>query len=173
VVKYLKYSPISLSADIDPFKAREVRNSPLIWKWCRQYTLISEKEQDDWIERQHSDPTIKMYSIQAGGFEGQVGVCGFTSIDRQNRNAEFSLYIAPEHQRFGYGKRALATLCRHGFEDWGFNRIWGETIERNPARDMFDKLGFKTEGRLRQSYWRKGKFIDSEIISLLFEESEL
>lgn len=109
-----------------------------------------------------------MFGIFAGGV--YVGVCGFTGIDRVNQRAEFSLYVAPEFQGRGYGKDALYTLLRHGFEDMNFVRIWGETFDENPAFSMFKKLGMIWEGTQRKSYFRNGKFINSHMVGMLREE---
>jgi RimJ/RimL family protein N-acetyltransferase len=101
---------------------------------------------------------------------GYVGVCGFTSINGPNASAEFSLYIAPEHQGKGYGRKALALLVGHGFVDFGFKRIWGEVFEGNPAMKMFHKVGFKVDGTLRSSYWKEGAWIDSHMVSILDDD---
>ena len=99
-----------------------------------------------------------------------MGVCGFTSIDHFNRRAEFSLYIAKEHQKHGYGAEALRVLFNHGFLDLGFNCIWGETFEGNPATKTFEKIGMKREGTRRQFYFKNGKMIDAHIYSVLGSE---
>lgn len=168
MIYYADCNPISLDAEIDSYVARKHRNHAEVRKWCRQYTLLSSYDQGDWILKTHEDPSIKMFAVKKG--EEQAGVCGFTSIDRHNRSAEFSLYIGPEYHLRGYGRKSLKTLLRHGFNDFGFNRIWGETFEGNPALNMFKDLGFKVEGHLRQTYFRSGKFIDSFMIGLLKED---
>lgn len=144
------------------------RNDPHIWKWCRQFTLIDGREQERWGEKISTDPTIKMFGVWVS--HDGVGVCGLTSIDRVNQTAEFSLYIAPEFQNKHYGEDALRTLCRHGFRDHNLNRIWGEVFDGNPAMTMFEKVGFKREGVLKQHYFRDGKFIDAIRIGLLRED---
>ena len=167
MIEYPEYKNVYLTPDI-PEKARIWRNDPEIWRWCRQNTLIDSHSHVMWEQEQSCDASIKMFGI-ASGFTS-IGVCGFTSIDRLNRSAEFSLYIDPDEQRKGYGKRALQTLIRHGFEDWGFNRIWGETFDGNPALKTFLEIGLTTEGTLRESYFKKGKFINSFIVSILASE---
>ena len=84
---------MQLVAEI-PKQAREWRNHPDVWKWCRQYTLISPKQHEKWLEKIENDPRIKMFGIKHN--ETELGVCGLTSIDKHNQSAEFSLYIAPE-----------------------------------------------------------------------------
>jgi RimJ/RimL family protein N-acetyltransferase len=168
MISYPEYEPIALSSKIDSGGALDNRNKREVWDWCRQYTLISELEQEAWFKSIHSNPTIKMYSLRRTGL--QMGVCGFTSIDKHNRSAEFSLYINANSQGNGYGELGLRTLIKHGFEDWGFKRIWGEVFAGNPAMKIFERVGFTKEGELRSSYWRKGKWINSTIISLLDEE---
>jgi RimJ/RimL family protein N-acetyltransferase len=129
-------------------------------------------DQEGWFERQAKDPSVRMYRIEFGAekLRETVGVCGLTSLDFANRRAEFSLYIGPEHQQRGFGRRALATLLVHGFQNLGLNLIWGETFEGNHAAKMFESLGFKKEGTRRQFYWKDGRFIDAHLYSITRDE---
>lgn len=142
------------------------RNNPLVWKWCRQNDVISQSDQEKWFETQASDPSVKMYGV-CDHREMLLGVCGLTSIDHWNRRAEFSLYIAPEHQRKGYAKPALWTLLKKGFLDLGLNCIWGETFHGNHAVRVFEDVGMKKEGRRREFYYREGRFIDCDLYSMV------
>jgi RimJ/RimL family protein N-acetyltransferase len=147
---------------------RAWRNDPKIWYWCRQYDAISIADQQAWFTKQSTDPTIRMYVVEAGN---EIrGVCGLTSVDHVNRRAEFSLYIAPSHQKLGYAEKALKTLCLHGFRNLNLNCVWGESFEGNPAMAMFEKLGFKKEGGRREFYFRDGRFIPAYLYSLLARE---
>lgn len=163
---------VFLSDEIDATVAQNNRNQRQIFKWCRQYTLVSPQQQNAWMNKIETDKSIKMYSIRGGSqpLDKQLGVCGFTSIDKHNQSAEFSLYINTENQSLGFGKDALYTLLRHGFEDHNFNRIWGEVFDGNPALQKFLKIGMKVEGIQRETYFREGKFIDSVIVSMLRKE---
>ena len=149
------------SAYID--KLRAWRNHPDVRRWCRQYKLISDRDQAQWFQRQNDDNSIEMLAVAFN--EKIVGVCGLTDIDLINRRAEFSLYIAPEFQKNGYGRSALKTLLWHGFNDLGLNRIWGETFDGNPAMDLFTQMGFVAEGTRKEHYYRDGNFIDCHLIS--------
>lgn len=162
-----KEGRICLDKDINPRKAKVDRNNPDIWKWCRQYTLLSDQSQIDWVNHIARDPTIEMFAVRETNSALQIGVCGFTSIDHRNRKAEFSLYISPGAQGDGYGYEALETLVDHGFRDFGFNSIWGEVYDGNPAMKIFKKVGFSEVGIFRESYFRDGKFIDSVLIDIL------
>lgn len=162
---------------VDMELVRSWRNDYRIWQWCRQNDLISDAEQEMWYRKQSTDPTVRMYkillSISDGGNTRKdipVGVCGFTSICRINRRAEFSLYIAPQHQRKGLGEKALGCLLVHGFKNLGLNLIWGEVFKGNPALSMFEAVGFQHEGIRRDFYFREGKFIDAALISIKAEE---
>ena len=162
---------IFLCPDIDLAAAKKARNNPLVYKWCRQFKLLSDFDQERWAEQISCDPTIEMFAIcKHEGLQPQVGVCGFTSIDRHNRSAEFSLYISAEYQKNGYAREAMGLLLDHGFYDFGFHRIWGEVFDGNPSLDLFKKLGFEINGILRHSYFREGRFINSTMIDLLDHE---
>ena len=148
---------------------RSWRNDWSVMRWCRQNDLISDWDQKRWFERQASDPTIQMYALALSfenGKETLAGVAGFTSIDHFNRRAEFSLYLRPDLHGKGHGKAALRVLLAHGFDNLGFNVIWGECFAENPAARMFESLGFVKEGTRRDFYWRDGRFIDAHLYSL-------
>jgi RimJ/RimL family protein N-acetyltransferase len=170
MIAYPEFNPIKLGADI-PDEARMWRNLYAVRKWCRQHTLIDEYNHEMWLASQAESSRIKMFGIW--NHHECVGVCGFTSIDMLNRNAEFSLYINPKKQRKGYGKLALQTLLRHGFEDFGFERIWGETFDGNPAMNIFIDVGMEIEGTFRNAYFREGQFINSFIVSVLKDEFKI
>jgi RimJ/RimL family protein N-acetyltransferase len=141
------------------------RNNFEIWKWCRQNDLLIYDNHSEWFDRIRKDPTIKMYGIETETNE-IIGVCGLTDIDRINQRAEFSLYIAPEIQRMGYGRKALKTLFSHGFLNQNLNLIWGETFDQNPALSLFKSLGMRVGGVRPQHYFREGNFIDAHLVSL-------
>ena len=155
---------------VDAQYIRQWRNDYSIWRWCRQSDFISDVEQDNWFESQALDPSIRMYKVvrSTSGELGTrtAGVCGFTSINMLSRHAEFSLYIAPDHQKKGCGKIALALLLAHGFSNLGFNMIWGEVIAGNPAMKLFKEIGFKLDGVRRHFYWKDGGLYDASIISI-------
>ncbi len=149
-------------------KTLEWRNNPKVYQWCRQRTVISNQEHLRWFDSQSKDPSIQMFAIY--GKQDFVGVCGLTSIDKSNQNAEFSLYINPGLHSCGFGTDALKTLLKHGFNDLNLNMIWGETFDGNPAAKVFDKIGMKLDGTRRQFYFKKGKFIDAHLYSMLRSE---
>jgi len=71
----------------------------------------------------------------------------------------------------GYGSEARLLLLDFAFSERGFNRIWALILENNIAsRRMFEKCGYKTEGLLRQSIYKNGKFQNQVIMSILQEE---
>lgn len=145
---------------------KKMRNEFAIRRWCRQNDLLSDLDQVKWYQKINTDPTCKMYSVSVNEML-DVGVVGLTGIDQYNQKAEFSIYINPEKHLNGFGEMALRTLVCHGFGNLNLNRIFGETFSGNPGAKLYDKLGFKFEGILRQSYFKSGQWIDSEYWSIL------
>ena len=167
--EFTKTSLISIDRS-DLKKLREWRNCYSIWKWCRQFDVISELDQERWFEKINKSPDIRMYVITDKEKKLRVGVCGLTDIDHVNRRAEFSLYIAPEYQRNGYAKDALKTLFCHGFDNLNLHIIWGETMEGNKALGLFKKLGMKEEGFRRDFYFKDGNYIGATLVSIKNDE---
>lgn len=164
--------PLSMASSSDLYHWRNDYN---IWRYCRQSDLLTEGSHEKWYQGQLlGDHKNKMYSIIFQDIDNQVnhaiGVCGLTSIDICNRNAEFSLYIASKFQKSGFGKAALITLISHGFYNLNLENIWGESFEFNPARNMFKNIGMQEDGRRRNFYYKEGKYIDAYLYSILRKE---
>ena len=147
---------------------RNARNNDSVRRWCRQVGYISELQQEKWLFAQDSDPTIQMFEYVVN--DAVRGVCGLTSIDMVSRRAEFSLYIIPEFCRKGFATKALLELFNFGFRELGLHQIWGETFAKNPAAQIFDKIGMQVDGIRRDFYFKDGKFIDAVMYSMLAEE---
>jgi RimJ/RimL family protein N-acetyltransferase len=145
------------------FKAR---NDQRVWKWCRQFDLLTEDGHEAWVHNVQINPKIRMYELLPNGLQRPVGVAGLTDIDHVNQRAEFSLYVFPDEQGQRFGKLGLQTLVSHGFWNLNLNRIWGETFDQNPAAKIFEGLGFEKEGTRKDFYFREGKFIDAHLYSV-------
>ncbi len=153
------------------------RNSPKIMRWCRQSTMINDQQQSAWYDSQTKNPSIQMFGIfgrmSSVMDDVLVGVCGLTSIDRQNSRAEISLYVAPDHHGSGFGSLALKTLIDHAFSDLNFHLLWAESFDGNHAVDIFKKQGFILEGVRREFYFKGGKYIDAPLMSLLKSDHDV
>lgn len=170
---------IRLVKEISP-EARNWRNHPQVLSCTRGSELLSERDQQKWLEKIENDESIQMFGLQLVQ-ESKVkdmvlkpkiiGTCGLTSIRPIHRTAEWSLLIGPPYQGKGLAKPSLKLLLDYGFLNLGLNRIWGEIFETNEkSLKLALDLGFKEEGRARQSYYKDGKFIDSIYVGLLRQD---
>jgi RimJ/RimL family protein N-acetyltransferase len=62
-------------------------------------------------------------------------------------------------------------MLKHGFEPLNLNHIYLYVYESNPsAIRVFEKCGFVHEGKLRQSTYRNGHYIENLLMSMLHSE---
>lgn len=107
-------------------------------------------------------------------FEDQgklVAMGGLTAIERSIGKAELYIFVDPFFQSKGIGTIATKELCRYGFETIGLNKIYLVTNESNiPAQKVYEKVGFKLEGRLRAETIVAGQVEDRLYYGLLKNE---
>lgn len=137
--------------------------------WCRQTDMLDWNSHCKWFDNLGNDQSIKMYLIKTDA-DIPVGVCGITDLDLLNKRAEFSLYIAKEYQFRGYGKIALLRLIDHAFQCYSIDQIWGESIEGNPAIEMFKSIGLTTDGLRRNFYFKNGVSKNALLMSITRDE---
>ena len=97
-----------------------------------------------------------------------VGTTSLWGIDAHNRSGHLGVALAPEAIGQGYGSAACRVLLDYAFLDRGLHRVQLECLATNEAAiRTYRAVGFVEEGRLRESAWVRGAWVDEVIMSLL------
>jgi RimJ/RimL family protein N-acetyltransferase len=101
--------------------------------------------------------------------DGQlVGSVSLWNVDAHNRNGHLGIVLAPEARGKGYGSAACRALLAYAFVDRGLHRIQLEVLATNEqAIRTYLAVGFVEEGRLRESAWVSGHFVDEVVMAAL------
>jgi RimJ/RimL family protein N-acetyltransferase len=100
-----------------------------------------------------------------------VGEAVLNQYDAGNRGCNFRILVGAAGQGRGAGTEATRLLVGYGFEELGLHRISLEVYAFNPrARHVYEKVGFVTEGVLRQVLHYGDDWIDATVMSILAPE---
>lgn len=112
--------------------------------------------------------------IVSAGQDELVGVVGLHRIDWINRSAEFGIVIGDRSAwRKGIGSEATRLVVRHGLRVLNLHRIWlGVLADHSAAIAVYERVGFRREGRLRDELLRDGSYHDKLIMGLLETDLE-
>lgn len=81
--------------------------------------------------------------------------------------------IAISEKKEGYGKEALEAIIKYAFEELNMNRFWLDVYPFNqPGIKLYESLGMKKDGNLRENYKDERGYLDQMVYSLLREEYE-
>lgn len=139
------------------------RNNPGLYQYFNQSREISQGEQINWFNT--LTPAFHPFVVYEGG--RRVGYTALRDINNVTRSAEFSIYIAPNEQGKGYGRKALKDIVDYGFGTLNLNRIYASVFSFNKAMKLYTDFGFKKDGTLREACYKKGRYWDVYFISLL------
>ena len=97
-----------------------------------------------------------------------IGNVVFWRMDFPNYRAEIGYLINPAHWRKGLVSEALTEIIAFAFEEMKLHSIEANINPQNEAsRRLLLKQGFVKEAYFREDYYFNGKFLDSEIYSLI------
>ncbi|MGH9905645.1 MAG: GNAT family N-acetyltransferase, partial [Pyrinomonadaceae bacterium] len=101
-----------------------------------------------------------------------IGSCQLHSISAIHRSAELQIRIGQREDRGkGYGTEAVKLLLVHAYRDLNLHRVQVHVFSENvPAIRLYEKVGFKREGVLRNAVVIDGKTLDVLIMSVLSSE---
>ena len=97
-----------------------------------------------------------------------VGGVALWDIDLHNRCGHLGISLGPDFRGLGYGSDACRVLLRYAFVDRGLHRVQLEVLADNTtALTSYRAVGFVEEGRMRESAWVTGAFVDEVYMSVL------
>ncbi len=123
-----------------------------------------------WWEGASANPGTALFAIET--LEGElIGVCSLEDVNPAVRAAALGIWIGKPFWDRGYGSDATRTLCRFGFREMNLQRIGLSVYDVNPrALRVYEKIGFKEEGRARRAHFIDGRHIDVIRMGLLAED---
>jgi ribosomal-protein-serine acetyltransferase len=157
-------------SDADELHALIERNRALLAMWLQWAQDQTPEQTLDYIRRARANESEGRGLQRAIVAEQRiVGVVGFRQIDWPNRCAEIGYWLDQAHQGRGVMTSAVAALIDHAFSSLRLNRLEIRTdVENAPSRAVAERLGFRYEGTLRQSYRVTGeRYSDDAVYSLL------
>jgi RimJ/RimL family protein N-acetyltransferase len=97
-----------------------------------------------------------------------VGEVVLNDWDDGNSSCGFRTLLGPKGRDRGLGTESVRMIVGYGFEQLGLHRIALEVYSFNPrARRVYEKVGFVTEGVLRDALrWADG-WVDATVMSIL------
>lgn len=150
-------------------------NDPEVTRGLSLYLPLSMQDEENWFEGiTKRDPNEKPFAIEIrkGRNWKLIGNCGVFNIDFVNRSGELGIIIGEKAEwNKGYGAETMTLLLRHGFETLNLHRLFLRVYSTNVrAVRSYEKAGFLLEGRLREAVYKRGRYDDVLIMSVLRSE---
>ncbi|HEX6031409.1 MAG TPA: GNAT family protein [Tepidiformaceae bacterium] len=162
-------------------RAREETDLERFFRW------LNDPEVTQYIELRYPVSVEQERQILAGAppadYEGarfsidtldgvHIGSCALRNSSAEDRSADLGITIGDKgYWNGGYGTDAMRVLCRFGFEHMNLHRIELHVFSDNPrAQRVYENVGFKVEGCLRDADYRYGHYRDVVVMGLLRDD---
>jgi RimJ/RimL family protein N-acetyltransferase len=162
---------ISTISEQDLEEVRILHNDPETLRWLSDTRKVSVQNQKIWFEAIKDSKTSQRYVVRSISDKKLVGVFRFDNFDATNRSVNIGLDIDTKSRRLGYARETYETLIPYFFTVLQINRLALITLSTNLAAiNLYEQLGFKREGILREAFYRKSIYLDAYQYSLLSSE---
>lgn len=148
-------------------------NEPTSAKLTGTHATFTREQIDAYIQRNLAPGADRAAFIFADRADDRaVGEVVINEIDEDNRSANIRIAIFdPADWSKGYGTDALRLMVRYGFESLKLHRIELGVYDFNPrAVRVYEKIGFRREGVLRDALLWDGEYHDMVLMSVLEQE---
>ena len=129
------------------------------------YTLEDEIE---WFEANRKNKNrAHSFAIRTNKDNTYIGGCGYHGVSHKNRTCYVGIMISnKEYQNKGYGTEAFELLINYLFKEMNIRKILLNVFATNKrAIHVYEKLGFKIEGTLKDHVYRDGQYVDEVVMA--------
>lgn len=134
--------------------------------------MKSNDEISIWFDTLLSDKSSYNKAIVDSTNEKVIGYAGIANLSKINLSGEYFIFIGDKsYYGNGIGTFVTKEIVKKGFQELRLNRIMLTVSEKNTwAIKAYKSANFKTEGIMRQAFYRDGKFHDKILMSIIREE---
>jgi [ribosomal protein S5]-alanine N-acetyltransferase len=135
-------------------------------------TGYSRRDLVEWVERHRTQRNEVLWAIAERENDRCIGHVGLYNVDHRVRKADFGILIGDTawHGR-GVGTSVSSAVMDYAFRQLNLHRVQLFVLEDNSrARHLYEKLGFRMEGTLRDDQFRNGSFCASICMGILDDE---
>lgn len=151
---------------------RKMLNDPEIESLVVGWALpVSKYQQEHWYEKNINDDRNLRFIIETSE-DGPIGIATLINIDWKNRRADHGIKLAKRENRIkGIGTDTVMAIMKYAFDELQLNRLDGSWFDENVAsQKLYQKCGWKVEGRIRKCIYKNGKYRDLVIVGILKDE---
>ena len=144
------------------------RNSELVMPYFLYRTPFTKASHEKWYHENIDTGLAVQFIICEKRTDLPVGAIYFQHIDRQNRKAEYGLYLG-EKSAYGrgIGAEAIRLCMAYGFHELGLHKIMMRALADNEASlRVNEKIGFRKEAYLKDELLIDGKYRDIVYMAL-------
>lgn len=131
--------------------------------------VVNREKEAEYFQDLEDTVQLGIHEMETGKI---IGLVEFMNISSIGRSAEIGISIGESEERNqGFGREALELMLEFGFRTLNFHSIYLTVVDGN-ARGMhlYESIGFKEAGRLREHRFVNGIYRDVLYMDLLREE---
>ena len=142
-------------------EVRNLHNEDSTLSQLTDNRFVTKQMQEEWFKSISTSNKAFRFVCRQKIDDSLVGVLRIDNFDKQNKSAMIGLDVAERFRKQGFAIEIYECFIEFFFNKLHFHRLYLNTIENNiAARNLYEKLGFKIEGRFNQAIIRNNEFND-------------
>lgn len=112
-----------------------------------------------------------VFCVEEKAMARAIGMVRLSIASTEHRQGNIGFSMDGRIRGRGYASEAMRALLGFGFGHVGLHRITAlADVENARSHAVLEKLGFRREGSLRQNFFMRGEWRDSDLFALLAAE---
>ena len=142
-------------------EVRNLHNENSTLSQLTDNSFVTKQMQEEWFKSISTSNKAFRFVCRQKIDGSLVGVLRIDNFDKLNKSVMIGLDVAERFRKQGFANEIYECFIELFFNKLHFHRLYLNTLENNiPARNLYEKLGFKIEGRFNQAIIKNNEFHD-------------
>jgi RimJ/RimL family protein N-acetyltransferase len=142
---------------------------PELSRLTGSHTAFEPAEVEQWLRTRKEQQDRADWAVLRGSDGAFLGEAVLNDYDPDNASVNYRIWLAGRRAYgHGYGTETTRLVLDYALDVLGLHRVSLGVLEYNPrARRVYEKCGFRLEGRLREAVRWDGRWHDELVMSVL------
>lgn len=124
---------------------------------------------ESWADSIQSNQTRRDFVLKSAN--KVIGFSGLVNINHKNGTCELYIFVAENMAGKGVGSFLMECTLAYAKQELGLRKVSLYVSDGNDgAMRFYERLGFLSEGCLKDHIWHRGSFVDRHLLSLFLEK---
>ncbi|WP_105956719.1 GNAT family N-acetyltransferase [Apilactobacillus quenuiae] len=149
----------------DLTNVHQLMNDPFNMQFWFKEPYLQKEKLDEKFDKLINDHAVRSFAITYN--DNFAGIVELVDVDLRHRHAEIQIIVDDEFRGLKLAQKSFKACLDYAFSTLNLHKVYLYVdVDNAPAVNVYKKIGFQIEGKLKEQYFENNKYHDCYFMSI-------